>query len=78
MTRFELTDEETQKANEWMDQQDNIVRKKQGLSEDEPIYYGSIGGAVTFSFTPTSLGVIVKVRNSVTNNEIDLTDYHSW
>lgn len=40
-------------------------------------YYGAIGGAFTYSFTPTSLGVIVKVTH-VDGGEIDLTDYMSW
>ena len=49
------------------------------LEHGEPLpYYGAIGGAYTYSFSPTSLGCVVKVRNSVTGDEIDLTDYSAW
>ena len=40
--------------------------------------YGSIGGAYTYSFIPTSVGVVVRLKNTVTNEEIDLSDYESW
>lgn len=38
-------------------------------------YTGAVGGNLTFSFTPTSIGTVVKVRDSVTGAEIDVTDY---
>ena len=41
-------------------------------------YYGAIGGALTFEFTPTSIGCAVKVKHGYTKNEIDLSDYDSW
>jgi len=33
---------------------------------------------LTYSFTPTNLGVVFKVHDSVTGKELDLTDYDSW
>lgn len=41
-------------------------------------YTGAISGAYTYSFTPTSLGTVVKVTNGLTGETIDLTDYESW
>ncbi len=41
-------------------------------------YYGAIGGALTYSFTPTSLGIVVKVKHGFTDAEIDLSDYDLW
>jgi hypothetical protein len=41
-------------------------------------YTGAIGGRWTFAFTPTSLGIAVTVRDALTNEEIDLTDYGEW
>jgi hypothetical protein len=41
-------------------------------------YYGAIGGALTYSFTPTSLGTVVKVKHGFTDAEIDLSDYDQW
>jgi len=41
-------------------------------------YVGATGGQFTFSFMHTGLGDIVKVKDSVTGEELDLTDYDSW
>jgi len=40
-------------------------------------YYGAIGGDLTYQFTPTSLGVIIKVLH-VSGAELDITDYSLW
>lgn len=37
-----------------------------------------IGGGLTYSFTPTGIGVAITVRCSVCNIEHDMTDYESW
>jgi hypothetical protein len=54
-----------------------MLRDIAAAGEVQP-YYGSIAGAYTFRFTPTSLGVAVTVRNSETGDEINLSDYDSW
>jgi len=36
------------------------------------------GGSYTFSFTPTTLGTVIKVKNNAYNKEIDLSDYKNW
>jgi hypothetical protein len=44
-------------------------------------YLGAIGGGLTFEFTPTSLGLIIKVNHLDVNGVVqtlDLTDYDSW
>jgi hypothetical protein len=41
-------------------------------------YYGAIGGALTFSFTPNSIGLGVSVAHGYTKNSIDLSDYENW
>lgn len=38
---------------------------------------GAVGGRITFSFTPTQLGVVEKV-SCACGAEIDVTDYESW
>lgn len=38
-------------------------------------YTGAIGGRLTYSFTPTGLGTVVKVKCAC-GEEIDLTDYN--
>ena len=40
--------------------------------------YGAIGGAYTYHFTPTSIGVAFMVENTVTKAVLDLSDYESW
>lgn len=39
-------------------------------------YAGAIGGATTYEFTPTSIGLIFKVRHF--DKELDLSDYEDW
>lgn len=40
-------------------------------------YSGAIGGALTTSFTPTSLGTVVKVKCAC-GGEVDVSDYQEW
>ena len=58
--KFELNEKQARKAEKWRDKQNDIIRKLQGLKKNEPLYYGAIGGEVTFSFTQTFFGMIVK------------------
>jgi hypothetical protein len=39
---------------------------------------GAIGGRYTYSFTPTSIGIVSKVKDEVTGDVLDLTDYDMW
>jgi len=41
-------------------------------------YTGAIGGSVTFSFTPTTIGTVAKVKESITGEELVLTDFSDW
>ena len=41
-------------------------------------YSGTIGGTLTYSFTPTSLGVTIIVTDAHTGASINLTDYENW
>ena len=73
---FSLDKEQNKKLVEFMRHVEKIYRNQHGLSEDEEIYLGSIGGGMTYSFTPTSIGCVVKVE--YLGHEIDLSDYDSW
>lgn len=46
-----------------------------GYGGDYP-YYGAIGGELTYVFTGTSIGDILKVQ--MLGEELDVTDYDSW
>ncbi len=61
---FSLSDDQLVKFNEWY----NKLEKQ---------YTGAIGGGLTFSFTPTSIGMVVKVKY-LDKEEIDLSDYENW
>lgn len=58
---FHLTTDQTRKFYEWSKRID-------------PVYSGAIGGMFTFSFTPTSLGMVIKVKH-FKGHELDLTEY---
>ncbi len=66
--KFEIPKECVERVNAFIEQEE---KKTKG-------HYGAIGGGYTYSFIPTGLGVIFKVKNNLTGAEIDLTDYDSW
>lgn len=66
MMIFSLGDQDISRVNEWKAAHDC------GLS-----YQGAIGGKYTYCFSPTNLGIVVKVRCAC-GSEIDVTDYDSW
>jgi hypothetical protein len=72
---FSLTKEQQEKLDKWENKIDKKVAKKQGTKEP---YYGATGGSLTYCFTPTSIGTVIKVKHGFTNEEIDLSDYESW
>ena len=67
MLVFELTPEQHKRVGKW-------YRKNNKTSK----YIGAIGGSLTYSFTPTSIGVVKKVYDSLTDKELDITDYDLW
>jgi hypothetical protein len=74
ITGFQLDADEVGRIMAWQEEQDRIlVRLGKDLNE-----VGASGGRFTYSFTPTSLGVVVTVEDHLTNNKVDVTDYESW
>lgn len=61
--KFELDDEQNKKVEEWR----NHCSERGGYN----------GNRVTFSFSPTGLGMIVSVE-CVCGEKLDLTDFDSW
>jgi hypothetical protein len=41
-------------------------------------YTGAIGGQFTWSFTPTTLGCVCKVKDNISGEELDVSDYDMW
>ena len=65
MVNFELTEDQTKKFDDW--------RK----AKPEEVYVGAVGGAYTFCFTPTGIGLIVDVK-CADGTELDLTEYDNF
>jgi len=65
---FSLDKEQLKKFKEWDEEH------KGRCAFGDPMKQGAIGGRLTFSFTPTSLGEISKVKCTC-GEDIDLTDY---
>jgi len=53
----------------WFEEQERKIANK---------YAGAIGGVYTWSFTATTLGLVIKVTNNLNKEVIDLTDYDMW
>lgn len=70
---FTLTDADFARISEWKAEQPKPSLKEIGLSMT-----GAIGGRWTYSFTPTSLGLIVKVKDGMYGGELDLSNYEDW
>jgi hypothetical protein len=86
---FEITKEQQIKIDLWLKQQDKFALESQKLlmSEQEfedltcggkHPYCGAISGGIQYTFIPTSIGTICKIKHSLTNKELDITDYDIW
>lgn len=88
--KFEITAEQHERINQWLETEVypvEIARQKEsGEFDAMPIahdsweqgfpYTGAIGGGMTYSFSPTSIGLVTKV--TYLDHSLDLTDYENW
>lgn len=65
---YEITEKQFKKYEKW-----RRAKKK----KDGELYVGAIGGAYTFCFTPTGVGLIVTVK-AADGDTLDLTDFDTW
>jgi hypothetical protein len=65
--KFELPEEKLEEFEKWRKEHECPYANNQG----------AIGGRLTYNFTPTSLGVICKVKCAC-GKEFDATDYEDW
>lgn len=47
------------------------------INHSEP-YYGAVGGGLSYTFIPTSLGNIVTVTESITGKKLNVSDATDW
>ena len=75
--KFELSQDEMNKINNWVKEihQDII---KTSDKDSLKIFTSAIGGYITYSFTPTNIGLVTKIKEELSGKELDLTDYESW
>ena len=66
---FSITEEEYQQIKEWNESHECKLKPKHGMNK----YCGPIGGNLTLSFTPTSIGTFQKVK-CCCGAELDLND----
>lgn len=67
---FDLSESQTEQAVAWVDKHTKEKHPK-------PRHDGAIGGRYTWSFTPTSIGMVAKVTCAC-GEKIDLSDYQDW
>lgn len=67
MIEFKLNKKETELAEKFMQEHHH-----------QNINKGAIGGHVSYTFTPTSIGDAVSIKCSICNTEENITDYDSW
>ena len=72
---FSLSESQQTLLTKWENEQNQEVKDSR---KNAALQGGPIGGICTYSFTPTSLGVIITVKNALTEKEIDLTNYDEW
>ena len=68
---FQIDEKETKKLNDWLKE-----HNKKCVFKD-PANQGAIGGRLTYSFTPTGLGCVIKITCACGEN-VDVTDYNAW
>ncbi len=68
MKTFKIDDEQLEKINAWME------------TRNPGAYTGAIGGRLTYEFSPTSLGVVLVVRDAMGEEPrtLDVSDYMEW
>lgn len=72
MHTFTITPEQYQQITDWQKTHPCKLRNANG-----EIYVGAIGGATTYHFTPTGLGILTTVTCSC-GAEFELTDTFDW
>ena len=76
MNMFTIDDKQAKLIEEFMSTHKCKLRTSEHGGDDE-IYVGAIGGATTYSFTPTSMGMIVEV-SCACGAKKNVTDFDEW
>lgn len=75
---FCLDERQIREIADWSAEQDNMYKKSNLIKDNCEYYCGAIGGELTYLFTPTSIGMAIKVHHSGTNQNLDVSHYEDW
>lgn len=87
---FTVTRDQKKRIDAWLKKQNTkgVKLQKKKIKNPGPEYLvcwemgypytGAIGGEISYEFSPTSLGDVLVVKNSVTGDELNVTDYDCW
>lgn len=80
---FSVDAEEQQVIDKWFAElQRKLIAEKKAkqdtLCAEGEVYYGAIGGGLTYMFTPTGLGTILVVKESSSGEELNVTAALDW
>lgn len=81
---FQVNKAEYEVINEWLKSlKPEILALQEQRGRTDPLghgepYYGATGGGVTYTFTPTSLGDILVVKEATTGKELNVSDALEW
>lgn len=68
---FQLSEKEREVESKWLKKHNKTCIFK------NPDKQGAIGGRISYIFTPTSLGVLTKIKCAC-GEQIDITDVSDW
>ena len=73
MNYFKLTEKEASEIQEFMKKHKNCC-----LEKLDKMFFSSIGGQFSFTFTPTGLGNVVVIKCNACDKSEDVTDIPDW
>ena len=68
MVTFKLNEVEQTAANDFIEKHLTCVKQ----------HPSTIGGGISYIFTPTGVGTIVEIRCNICGTKTDITDYGNW
>lgn len=82
---FKIDPKQHEKVEAWQKEQiQKSIEKQKGTPAERITKLtgmpncGAIGGLFTYSFTPTSIGIITKIECGITKEELDITLYEDF
>lgn len=75
---FEISEKEKDNLNKFLTCHCDNSEYCNFFRVDGSKYTGAIGGAETYHFHPTSIGVVVSVSCPCHEEKVDITDYDVW